>query len=252
MGLNVFENAFVGSMGYITFFNTDEDTVPFQSQPGTSNYSLMLTESGIGLGTFYPEGDLHLTNLDGVGDTVLKLAHPDVGSWNQSVTSTGVMTFNKFGTGGQEFTIRKRNHGVATLDVQGHVRGTSFKSSSSRSLKTGFTRVDSDALLAKVAEMDVLGWRYKLDPDETSHIGPVAEEFQRLFGVGDGSTISSVDAHGVAFGAIQALESRLREQSDLIRAKDAEIDQLKDRVQAIERLVAASPASSGEAPASGE
>ena len=214
-----------------------------QGAPGSS---LVIAADGrIGVRVDAPEGDFHLTNADGTGDTVFKIARSGTGSWNLGHTGTGVFTFNKSGTGGQEFTVRNRNHAVATLDVQGHVRGTTFKNSSSRKLKTGFEAVDSAEILQKVSELPVTSWRYRDDDADSKHIGPVAEDFQRLFGVGDGETLSTVDIDGVVLAAIQGLrgeveekERRIAELTDRLEAErkenDAQIEDLNERLAAIE------------------
>ena len=218
-----------------------------QGAPGSS---LVIAADGrIGVRTDVPEGDFHLTNADGSGDTVFKIARSGTGSWNLGHTGTGVFTFNKSGTGGQEFTVRNRNHAVATLDVQGHVRGTTFKNSSSRKLKTGFEAVDSAEILQKVSELPVTSWRYRDDDTASKHIGPVAEDFQRLFGLGDEETISTIDIDGVALAAIQGLTIELEEKERRLailadqlaeerKAKDAQIEDLNERLAAIEARLA--------------
>lgn len=214
----------------------DADTLPFTIESGAPSDSLYVSQAGgVGIGTAIPEADIHVTNLDGSIDTVLKLHHPGSGSWNVGMTATGFFAFNKAGTGGREFTARERNHSVATLDVQGHVRGTSFKSTSSRAMKTGFEALNPTEVLAKVTELPVTSWRYRTEAEEVRHFGPVAEDFQRLFGLGDGKTISTVDADGVALAAIQGLKRELER-------KDQQIADLNARLVALEaRLDVTSP-----------
>lgn len=88
----------------------------------------------------------------------------------------------------------------------------------------------------KLADLPVASWRYKTEDEAERHIGPFAEDFQRLFGLGDGETISIVDAQGVAFAAIQGLEQRLAEKEvelDRLRSeKDAQIADLTERLTA--------------------
>ena len=83
---------------------------------------------------------------------------------------------------------------------------------SSRELKQENAPVDPEAMLEAVREMPVESWRY-VDgfQDEATHIGPYAEDFQRLIGVGDGITINFIDALGVAFATIKALDAQLQE-----------------------------------------
>jgi hypothetical protein len=212
-------------------------------------FQLHVSQEGIGVGSaaFVPEADLHVTNVDG-GDTVLKLVNTS--EWNLGSTAGGVFTFNLAGSGGQEATFRTRNHPVATFDVQGHVRGTSFKSTSSRALKTGFGAIDATEILARVAELPITTWRYKVEGEQERHVGPMAEDFQRLFGLGDGTTIATIDADGVIMAALQGLNAKVEQQAaeirgmeaghlDALRHKDAAIEALEARQAALEQRLAA-------------
>ena len=232
---NLYVNAPVGEFRIRDQVNFDHILA---LEAGAGNDRFFAASNGrIGLGTDLPDSDLHLVNADGAGDTTLKLARSGTGSWNLGHTATGVFTFSRVGTGGQEFTVRNRNHATATLDVQGHVRGTSFKSTSSRALKTGFEALDAAEVLTKLEQLPVLSWRYRTEADEVRHVGPVAEDFQRLFGLGDGRTIASIDADGVALAAIQGLIVQVAEQDEAIGARDEEITALKQRIAALESLL---------------
>ena len=62
------------------------------------------------------------------------------------------------------------------------------------------------------------------------HVGPVAEDFRDLFGLGDGKTISTVDASGVTLAALKGLHQ-------LVQDKDAEIAAMKQANESMaERL----------------
>ena len=54
-------------------------------------------------------------------------------------------------------------------------------------------------------------WRYNADTgwETGDHIGPYAEDFRELFGIGDGSTINIIDALGVALSAIKGLAEKV-------------------------------------------
>ena len=94
---------------------------------------------------------------------------------------------------------------------------------SSRSLKEQFVPINASATLAKLSTLDVKQWRYKHLPD-VKHIGPVAEDFYELFGLGDGNTtISTIDTDGVMMLAIQALND--------------EIEKLKSKLEQQEKLI---------------
>ena len=85
---------------------------------------------------------------------------------------------------------------------------------SSRKLKQGFRRVNQTDILEKVNQLEISTWNYKNDASKT-HMGPMAEDFQSLFGLGDGQHISTVDSAGVILAAIQGLK---QEKDDQIQA----------------------------------
>ncbi len=109
---------------------------------------------------------------------------------------------------------------------------------SSRALKTAFEAVGSSEILAKIAELPLASWRYKSEDESTRHIGPFAEDFQRLFGLGDGETISVIDAQGVALAGIQGLDRKLDGELTRLRAENARLarenDALQQRIETIE------------------
>ena len=82
---------------------------------------------------------------------------------------------------------------------------------SSRALKENNEPVDYDDILESVEALEVEGWNYRDDVAKRRFIGPYAEDFQELFGVGDGETIDPVNAFGVLLAAVKALTARVRE-----------------------------------------
>jgi hypothetical protein len=111
--------------------------------------------------------------------------------------------------------------------------GGVWTNASSRSLKTAFETIDPLAVLDKVAALPVQGWRYKVEDGSTRHIGPVAEDFQRVFGLGDGESIGTVDADGVALAAIQGLVQKMDKMDHALAAKDAEIAELRQELRSL-------------------
>jgi Chaperone of endosialidase len=107
------------------------------------------------------------------------------------------------------------------------VNGT-FVSASDRNKKEQFSAVNPKEMLKRVAALPISSWVYKND-NQTRHIGPVAQDFKRLFGVGqDDKTISMVDADGVAFAAIQGLNL-------VVKEKEARIEKLERELAAIKK-----------------
>jgi membrane-associated phospholipid phosphatase len=179
-------------------------------EPGTTPLILFAIDSTagrIGLGTGTPTASLDIAPRSGTAD--LRLASAGE-SWR--FTNRGeVMTVSRDGSGTEELTIRDGLDAVGpTLVVAGSVQGTQLLNSSSREIKTGFAPVDPGAVLAGLSELPVTSWRYRHEPPGARHVGPVAEDFQARFGLGDGETISTVDAVGVLMAAVQALHGENR------------------------------------------
>jgi hypothetical protein len=126
------------------------------------------------------------------------------------------------------------------LDYFGNVTATSFNPISDRNTKENFDPVRAADILARVAALPISTWNFKQDPT-AKHIGPMAQDFYAAFGVGqDERHIATVDADGVALAAIQGLSQKLDEQRALADARQTEIEQLKQRLDQLERLVAPS------------
>jgi hypothetical protein len=110
-----------------------------------------------------------------------------------------------------------------------------WTSVSDRAAKEGFTAIEPEDVLAKVAALPITQWKYKVEPDGMKHIGPVAQDFYGAFGLGDSAkAIGAIDETGVALAAIQGLNQKLEE-------KDAEIAELRARLDKLEKLQAQKP-----------
>ncbi len=98
---------------------------------------------------------------------------------------------------------------------------------SDRNLKQDIQDVNHDETLAKLERLDVSRWKYRADVSgpEGEHIGPMAQDFKELFGLGDtDTTINMVDAFGVALSALKALSQKVRkleEQLDAVAGQAA-------------------------------
>ena len=94
-------------------------------------------------------------------------------------------------------------------------------SPSDMNAKENFKPVDTAEILDLVSELPITTWSYKDRDLESRHIGPMAQEFNPLFDVGEYEDyISAIDSSGVALAAIQELSRIADEQS-------AQIEQLK-------------------------
>ncbi len=85
---------------------------------------------------------------------------------------------------------------------------------SSREFKEDIEPMDDDQVLTAREGLDISKWNYK--GFDTKHIGPIAEEFQEAFGVGDGRTISIIDIMGVTLASQKAMSRRVEKALEAI------------------------------------
>ncbi|WP_394128934.1 tail fiber domain-containing protein [Shewanella maritima] len=112
------------------------------------------------------------------------------------------------------------------LTILGTITATGTDFASSRSLKENFTQVDNNLILEKLVSLPISKWNYIKQSNNTKHIGPMAEDFHKAFGLnGDKKgKISVSDIAGVSLAAIQALKLELDKSK-------AEIKMLKELIQ---------------------
>lgn len=91
---------------------------------------------------------------------------------------------------------------------------------SDENMKQDFEQISEDDVLDQVDELPVMKWKYRRgDLDPLPHIGPMAQDFQRIIGLGNGKVIHMVDAFGVAIASIKALSKRVKELEAKIAAE---------------------------------
>ncbi|MES9511782.1 tail fiber domain-containing protein [Streptomyces sp. NPDC000609] len=99
--------------------------------------------------------------------------------------------------------------GLASDAVSGAVRGSD--------------PVNGYQVLEQVVQLPVSTWRYRWDPPHVRHLGPMAQDWWKAFGVGENDrTICCTDANGVAVVAIQALHRELTELRNEVAALRAQ------------------------------
>jgi hypothetical protein len=121
------------------------------------------------------------------------------------------------------------------LGTNGNALTISAVISSDRNLKTGFTPVNPRVILDQLATLPLQNWRYLNEASPVHHLGPMAQDFKAMFGLGsDDKTIGLVDADGVALAAIQGLNQKLTEE---LKRRDAENAEWKQRLEKLEQLI---------------
>jgi hypothetical protein len=109
---------------------------------------------------------------------------------------------------------------------------------SDRAAKANFGTVDPADMLERVRALPITTWNYRSDDPSVRHIGPMAQDFMAVFGVGSTDrTIHPMDGQGVALAAIQGLAAQ-------VTALQAEQQRLLELIAALEaRAQIADPAS---------
>jgi hypothetical protein len=193
-------------------------TLPFRIRPGAPSNSIYIDVDGdIGMGVTSPDPDVRLQIQANENDNFGGLRVENSGTGNvqtqfASTSGAGWEWRQTFREGDMIFDSQEDGANEWEVDIDGNVTATSFNPTSDRNLKQGFDPVDPAEVLERLAAIPVTRWSYRGDADGTPHIGPVAQDFHAAFGVGaDDRHISTTDADGVAFAAIQALYQQLQE-----------------------------------------
>ncbi len=197
--------------------------------------------------TTYRGQIVYVDNYDGSG----RLSFSTAGAPSaMSVNSSGNVSIGTT-LGGYRLTVQGTTSLVGdsrvtgVLSVFGSITATgTITPNSDRNQKTDFAEVNSEAVLEAVGKMPIQQWRFKNEKETVKHMGPMAQDFQAAFGLGEIPTaIATVDADGVALAAIQGLKHRTEEQAAELKAREAELQDLKRTVaelkQALERLAPA-------------
>jgi endosialidase-like protein len=129
--------------------------------------------------------------------------------------------------------------------------GGTWTNASSIDFKDQFTALNKKEILTQISSLNISRWHYK-GTDNEYHIGPIAEEFYKLFEVGtDEKHLSTIDPSGVALAGIQQLikendeltqrMEQLQNESHLQQAtigtQNDELRKLKEQVDTLTKAV---------------
>jgi len=137
-----------------------------------------------------------------------------------------------------------------TAGVELAAGGSSWSVVSDRSRKENFLAVDGEDLLGRLRSVPVSTWNYIAEGRQVRHMGPMAQDWNRVFSFGGHPlTINSGDFDGVNLAAVQALEQRTTEQRTRIEAlerenaeRGRENAELRARLERLEALLGGSRA----------
>ena len=190
----------------------------------SANQFLIRASGGVGIGTANPTRELEIQHA---GDTELGIKSTDTGGHLWTLQSSSVsgsvnldasfQIIDRTSGGARLFIGTNGFVGIGTsgptnrLHINGGVSATAFVTTSDRNAKENFTPISPAEVLSKVAGLPITKWNFK-EMKDGQHLGPMAQDFYAAFGLGGGeTTITTVDADGVALAAIQGLNRKLEE-----------------------------------------
>ena len=153
-------------------------------------------------------------NIERIQATLPSAANPDTTGALLNIRKNGspalIVTGNRFiayAPGGATiFSNAARTMGAHLAPNSG-----SWSFASDRNRKRDLDVVDGDVVLRRLRDLPISTWSYTAQGTGVRHIGPTAQDFHAAFGLGENdTTISVVDAAGIALAAVKALEARTR------------------------------------------
>jgi hypothetical protein len=160
-------------------------------------------------------GNFYLTNSSTFGKALAILNQAESADiFTASSSGTTKFVISSTGNIGIGTTSTANPITVGTDNTNGNgaylSAGGSWTNGSSLSFKENVTALNYDDILGKINTLSISEWNYKNENDNVKHIGPIAEDFYNIFGVGnDAKHISTIDPAGIALAGVKALSNKL-------------------------------------------
>jgi trimeric autotransporter adhesin len=203
----------------------DNTTGSFNVAIGNNSLDNNITgNNNLALGS---QADFFGTNT-GLNNTTIIGANAKVSTGNTMVFGDAAVTKWAFGlntTG----ALNALQVGSSAVNGNGAflTLGGTWTNTSDINKKEDFSDLNSNELLQKIAQLSIQRWKYK--GTNEYHIGPTAQDFYKLFGLGtDDKSISTVDPAGIALAAIQEQQRLIEKQNELLL-------QLQKRIEVLEK-----------------
>lgn len=232
-----------------------------QSSPPNS---LVVDTTGmVGVGIEEPESNLHVkdNSADVAVRNVIKLSNNGpVGfemedtdksnSWDFRTAANEGFVVSNIGTPGSKLQINKNgsvflngagfflNGDTNNVAVAGTHTAIQHIASSSRAVKKDFAKIDAKAVMNKIKDLEVTEWRYIDEAAPGRHIGPMAEDFYKLFKLGaDDKHVSATDMASVAIIAAKELQAENNELKERLIKQETSFNK---RLSALEKMMSKS------------
>lgn len=206
----------------------------------------------VGIGTTAPQASLHVVRTDGTagvrveensatragrqmfvlrnnGPVQFRFQNSDTAKdWVFLNSGQGTFKISLEGTGVPEAELS----GNGDFEIRGDLTANGMVYSSDRNLKTDLVAINPREILRKVSQLPISQWRFKQDPVEIRHNGPMAQDFYAAFRLGrDERHINPADISGVALAAIQGLAAQVQEQQESLQRQEEKIRALEDQLR---------------------
>ena len=214
---------------------THGSKLPFRIQPSTPSSTLCLKSNGnVGIGTWSPGYPLELETTN--KDAVFAAQRTDGATAILSAGASGV----QFGSStNHNVELLVNNASVFLLDANGNVTLDGLLTEASdQALKENFRPVDGQQVLEGISQLPISTWNFISEGQEIQHMGPVAQDFYAVFGLGaDDQHIAPLDANGVALAGVQELYQMVLEREAQVAQLQQQNADLESRLAQLEALV---------------
>ena len=190
---------------------TNGSTLPFRIRPGAPTSSIEIGNSGnVGLGISSAGAALQIRRPTSFSNNLILVDAPD----------------------DSDPTTEERR---LSLDSSGNLFvGGTITQLSSKFSKENLVAVAGSAVLDRLRNLNLWTWNYRTSSSADRHLGPVAEDFYRSFGLGVSErSVAPADMAGVALAASQALTAEIDQRDKHISTLEARIAKLE---AALEKL----------------
>jgi hypothetical protein len=244
-----------GGANYFAIEDTTAARIPFRVDAGAPADALRIASSGrIGLGTSDPAMQLEVRKSD---TPAMRLAQDNTGGFTAQTWDVGGNEANFFirdVTGGSKLSFRIRpgaptssvdiaasgNVGIGTasptakLHVAGNalVTGT-LEIGSSRAIKDGIHDLSLEEAHETLAALKPVHFKYKNETEQ--QLGFIAEDVPDLVATNSRKSLVPMDFVAVLTKVVQQHDQKVQELEKELSAKDAAIEALAARLDALER-----------------
>jgi len=219
---NGMDNSAVGD--YALYGNITGDSNTAVGYQALYNNTTGSTNTAIGYNAGPSTGAL--VNATAIGNGVTVTVSNSIEIGNASATFCGI--------NGATNTTYALQVGTAAANGNGAycTIGGVWTNASDRNRKENFSIPDGEEVLNKVCNLPIFRWNYKSESASVQHIGPIAQDFYRIFYTGkDSLSISTIDPAGVALVAVKELNNKLEHQGKLLKRKISTLQEQNDTLK---------------------